>query len=317
MNQEKGSWYLLTAIILGIGLGVLYSWMIFPAEYVDTPPLSLRNDFKDRYRSVIAAAYEATGDLQRANARLALLQDDDPSLALVVQAQRYLAEGDDYANAQALANLASALGQAPTPLPTQPDNTPTDVSTNTPELPDPPTPSPSPTSTVSPTSNFVEVLTSTLTITPTQEGTSGPTPTPTISRTPRPTSTPTRTYTPTPTRTPTSTLAPPFVLDNRVEVCNLIIGEPQLQIFVANSAGVGIPGVEIVVAWDGGEDHFFTGLKPDIDIGYADFVMTPEVLYSLRVGDGAKVISDLMTPPCTNDEGDHYWGSVRLVFSHP
>jgi len=317
MNQERGSWYLLTAIVFGIGLGLLYSWIISPAEYVDTPPLSLRVDFKDTYRSVIAAAYEATGDLQRAQARLVLLQDEDPAIALVVQAQRILAEGEDAANAQALANLASALGQGPTPLPSQPDHTPTDTDTDTPEIPDTHTPTPSSTPSLSPTSPIVEVLTPTLTLTPTQEGTPGPSPTPTITRTPRPTPTPTRTHSPTPSRTPSATLAPPFVLDNRVEVCNPNIGEPQLQIFVANSAGIGVPGVEIIVTWDGGEDHFFTGLKPDIDTGYADFVMTPEVLYSIRVGDGAKVISDLMAPPCINDEGESYWGSIRLVFSHP
>lgn len=319
MNDERGSWYLLTALIFGIGLGLVYSWVISPAEFIDTPPFSLRDDFKDRYRVVIADAYAATGNIQRAQARLALLGDDDPSLVLVAQAQRYLAEGNDSQDSQALASLASALGQAPTPLPTQPEFTPTEIPSDTPTVTDSPTPRPSVTPTPSATrtpSPTPEVV-FTATTSPAREVTTGPTPTPTISRTPRPSRTPTQTFTPTPSRTPTATLAPPFVLDNQVLVCNPVIGEPQLQIFVSNAAGVGISGVEITVIWDDGEEHFFTGLKPDIDIGYADFVMTPSVTYTLQVADGGQLISNLAAPECSDNSNDSYWGSWRLIFSHP
>jgi hypothetical protein len=106
------------------------------------------------------------------------------------------------------------------------------------------------------------------------------------------------------------------VLDNLVEVCNPLLPEPQIQVFVANAAGVGIPGVEIIITWNSREEHFFTGLKPDIDIGYADFVMEPEVLYVLQVAEGGQLISDLTAPQCTDDD-DVFWGSLRLIFSHP
>ena len=65
------------------------------------------------------------------------------------------------------------------------------------------------------------------------------------------------------------------------------------------------------------EEHFFTGLKPDIDTGYADFVMTPEVIYTLQVADGGQLIPSLTAPSCEDEGGDPYWGSLRLVFSHP
>lgn len=317
MNDDRGSWYLLTALIIGIVLGLLYSWAISPAEYIDTPPFSLQAGYKDRYRAVIAVAYDTTGDLQRSLARLNLLRDEDPAVVLVAQAQRYLAEGDRVRDAQALANLASALGQAPTPLPTRPENTSTPVHTNTatlaPILTDSPTAEPSPTQTASP---FPEIS-FTPTITPTKESATGPTRTPTISRTPRPTLPPSETPTQTPSLTPTATLAPPFVLDNQVLVCNPAIGEPQLQVFVSNAAGVGIPGVEIIVTWNSGEDHFFTGLKTDIDIGYADFNMTPGVTYTLQVARGGQLISNLAAPECADEGKGPYWGSWRLVFSHP
>ena len=34
------------------------------------------------------------------------------------------------------------------------------------------------------------------------------------------------------------------------------------------------PSVELVVTWDEGEDHFFTGLQPELGLGYGDFLMT-------------------------------------------
>jgi hypothetical protein len=100
-------------------------------------------------------------------------------------------------------------------------------------------------------------------------------------------------------------------------VCNPAIGEPQLQVFVSNAAGVGIPGVEVIVTWNSGEDHFYTGLKPDIDIGYADFSMTPGINYTLQVAEGGQLITNLTAPECADEGEGHYRGSWRLVFSHP
>jgi hypothetical protein len=309
MNEERGSWYLLTAIILGLGLGLFYAWVINPAEFVDTPPDSLRTDYKDQYRAVIAAAYEATGDLQRAQARLFLLGEAEPAIALVAQAQRYLAGGGNPLEAQAIAQLAAALGQAPTPLPTDIPPTATFIPAETETL------SPTPTQTASrtPTAEITpgEEITTTLTITSTI------TPTPRATRTPRPTETATPSPTPLPTDTPTPTLAPPYVLENQILVCNPALGEPQIQVFVSNAAGIGVSGVEIIITWEGREEHFFTGLKPDIDIGYADYVMTSEVSYTLQVADGGQLIPNLNAPECTEGSDQPYDGSWRLIFSHP
>jgi hypothetical protein len=296
---------------------LLYSWVISPAEYIDTPPFSLREDYKDQYRVLIAEAYNATGDLQRAQARLNLLRDENPTEVLVAQAQQYLAEGEYVQDAQALANLASALGQAPTPLPTRIENTPTPLATQTstllPSVTGSPTEALSSTSTPSPSPE----ISLTATVTPTRESATGPTRTPTITTSPRATRLPTETPSITPSRTPSPTLAPPFVLENQVLVCNPLIGEPQLQVFVSNAAGIGIPGVEIVVSWSAGEEHFYTGLKPDVDIGYADFTMDPEIAYTLQVAEGGQLISNLSAPVCDDNSDESYLGSWRLVFAHP
>ncbi|MFC1996014.1 hypothetical protein ACFLXI_00215 [Chloroflexota bacterium] len=310
MKETRGSWYLLTGLVFGIVLGLLYSWIISPIEYVDTTPNTLRSDYQDAYRLAIAMAFQSTGDLARAQARLDLLADDEPALVLAEQAQRHLGEGGTADQAQALANLAAFLGQAPIPFTASP--VPTDTQS-------PPTETPtltlSPTATDTATPEFTPTSTHTITPTITLTPTIGPTKTPT--RTPRATNTPAPTRTPLATRTATPTLSPPFVLDKQIQVCNPNLLEPQIQIFINDAAGQGVPGVKITVTWEDGQESLFTGLKPDIDIGYADYVMTPEVIYTLQVSGGGQIIPDLFAPECEDDDSQRYWGSWRLIFKHP
>jgi hypothetical protein len=56
-----------------------------------------------------------------------------------------------------------------------------------------------------------------------------------------------------------------------------------LRIYVRDRLGVGLPGVEIAIDWPGGEDRLFTGFKPDIDPGYADFQMEPDERYQIKL----------------------------------
>ena len=64
MNRDqRGPWYLLTGLVLGVALGLVYAWVLAPVKYVDTVPDMLREDYKAQYRALVAAAYMATGDL--------------------------------------------------------------------------------------------------------------------------------------------------------------------------------------------------------------------------------------------------------------
>jgi hypothetical protein len=78
-----------------------------------------------------------------------------------------------------------------------------------------------------------------------------------------------------------------------------------------------VPGVQILVIWDAGQDTFYTGLKSDLGLGYADFLMTEGVLYSLQLGDSGLPVGDLSTFECETEDGGSFLGSWLLKFQQP
>lgn len=146
-----------------------------------------------------------------------------------------------------------------------------------------------------------------------------PTPGPTTagpeaSDTPAP---PSPTPTPTRTRAPSATPGAPFQLAERQQVCDPLLAEPLIQVQVSDAAGSGVPGVEVLVIWDEGQDRFFTGLKPELGLGYADFTMAEGVTYSLQLSAAGEPVTGLATFECTDEEGAAYLGSWLLVFEQP
>lgn len=263
--MKRGGWLpLLVGFALGLMVGLYYSWIVNPVEYVDTAPTSLRENFKSDYMALIASAYAYSGDLVRAKARLSLFPDPNPAITLSQQAQKRLAMGRPQSETQALALLAAALGDRPPPL----ASTPSQVSVTL--------PSPA-----------------------------------------EPTLTPTLTPLPPPTRTPTATPGAPFELLDREKVCDPDLHAPLIQVEVINSAGRPVPGVEVRVVWDTGQDHFFTGLKPELGLGYGDFAMNEEVIYTLKLTKSETLITGLMIEDCVGDEGDLYPCSWLLTFQQP
>ena len=72
------------------------------------------------------------------------------------------------------------------------------------------------------------------------------------------------------------------------------------------------PNVELLVRWEGQDEHFFTGLKPERGIGYADFDMQEGQLYELViVGAESDVAQGLVTTGC-EDQGQ--LASFNIVF---
>ncbi len=265
-EEKQSSWFLLTGLVLGLLLGLAYTWWANPVKYNDTAPATLKETYKNQYRSMIAQVYAETGNLPRAKSRLALLRDENPILELGAQAQRILAQGGPEAEARALALLAAALQTAQTPTPGQPSANHTSTAT----------------------------VTETPLVLPTQ-------------------TLPAATATPQPSPTPTERVS--FELESQELLCDSSLEKPMLYIFVYDSAGLPVPGVTLRISWMSNEEQFFTGLKPQISPGFADYELSTEETYALTVADGSPIL-DLKAQECT-DEETLYWGGWTLIFQTP
>lgn len=284
---------IIITLLLGLGLGLAYSWIFSPLHVVDASPIALRADFKDAYRSAIAASYGATNNLARAQARLALLGDSNSLDALNSQAQRLIASGE-FAQADQVVALAIALenGTTVVAVPTvtsTADNTVAIVKEVTATLPPPPPDLPF---------QFTETPQSTdPQIIETQ---------PVIN-----------TATPRPTRTLIPTVGAPFTLIAQDTVCDATLPDGLLQVLVFNSNRRQIAGAKIIITWNSGEEQFFTGLKPEISHGYADYTMSPNIAYTVRLASGSDIASELTAPTCQTPSGETFIGGIKLTFQQP
>jgi len=102
--------------------------------------------------------------------------------------------------------------------------------------------------------------------------------------------TPQVTSTPAPTPTP----APIFRLLERTALCAEPGAPGKIAVWVQDTEGTELAGVEVVASWPAGEDRFFTGLRPDKGAGYADFEMSPGIEYAVSLGQyGSEVAEGL------------------------
>jgi len=46
-------------------------------------------------------------------------------------------------------------------------------------------------------------------------------------------------------------------------VCDASLSPPLIQVEALDAQGAPVPGAEVLIVWDEGQDHFFTGLKPE------------------------------------------------------
>lgn len=248
--ERRPPLYLLTGVVLGLMSGLLIAW-IFPAVHVGVSPASLGDEYKDQYRLTVALAYAATGDIGRAQARLALLEDGDPVRALATQAQLALANSATQREARALASLASDLD---TLLDSQQA---TAAAVNTPN--------------------------------PDQQGE--------IS---------------TPIQHPAEGAV--YFVDNQELLCESSQTPPMVKLFVFDANHNAQAGVEITITWAGNEEIFFTGEKPEFGPGYAEFILEPNVVYTLAV-QGTELIGGLKAAACETDEGEPAWGAWLFLFN--
>jgi protocatechuate 3,4-dioxygenase beta subunit len=283
MNEKRGPFYLLTGLIIGAVVGVLATRLLLPVRYTDTEPSTLRTDQREVYRNLVSRAYLAEADVNRARSRLNLLKDTAMVEELIAQAQNALASTDQQANARAMALLAAALsktGIQVTPLPGVVTPLVMTEATSTPGA-------------------VVKTITPTAAASQT-----------TI------TSTPANTASLRATATPQPTQGSPYQMVSKEDVC-LPGAAPLMRIHVQDSQGNPVMGVKIEITLvNSAPAYFFTGLYPEIDNGYADYLMISSTLYSLRVGEGGQLVTGLQAPVCTAD-GSSYTGGLKLVFKQP
>lgn len=269
--MRRDGWlpFALSFIIALIG-GLIYAWQIDPMEYVETAPHTLRSDFKADYMALIAASYASSQDILRAQARLNLFSESDPATILAALAQQRLAEGRPESEARALALLASALGEQPTPFVRTPGALETALASNPSSTPD------------------IQI--------PLQ-----------ASRTPS--------FSLIPSTTPTPEYAGGFELISMDKVCDPDLAQPLLQAVVLDALRHPLPGREVLVIWDTGQDHFFTGLKPELGLAYGDFTMTEGVTYAVQIVGSTELVTGLSTEDCMDNGDDVYPGSWLLTFA--
>ena len=290
--MKRIPWDILIALLIGLGLGLAYSWLISPSGITNTNPTALRSDFKDQYRAMIAASFLADNNLPRAESRLALFNDPRTVDTLNSQAQRMIASGE-FTTADQLAALASALnnGYAEVPVPTPTAKATNASSNNDPTITLPPPPEELPFQ-ITETPQALDL--------PTSE---------------------TQTVIINPTARPTRTLIPtagvPFALATQETVCDSTLPDGLLQVMIFNTSHRQVAGAKIIISWDIGEEDFFTGLKPEIGNGYADYIMTPSITYSLRLAAGSDVVSELTVPTCQTPSGETFLGGIKLTFQQP
>ncbi|HUM25568.1 MAG TPA: hypothetical protein PKN81_05015, partial [Anaerolineales bacterium] len=260
--------YIVLALLTGLGLGLAYSWLLSPVTYVDATPAMLRADFKDQYRIVVAASYASSHDLARARARLQLLGDVDPVGQLSALAQNMVAGNASLEQVQPIAQLATDLQQGFSSSPVT--DTPFVVVVNTPTEMD----TPSAESLATETQIVLEEET--------------PIPTLEFDQTPLAPIV-TSTFVPRPTFTPVPVSGDVFNLVGQDTVCDPGLQPGLLQFIIMDSRRRQVAGIEIIVSWSEKEDRFFTGFKPELGDGYADFVMQPDVIYSVHVVEGGAI----------------------------
>jgi hypothetical protein len=279
MNEDRWIFYALAvATVLGLVFSLSYAWLINPIELTNTTPDILRSDYMHEWIRLAALGYAADGDLERAEMRLASVPRTEIQAALSTLIENYVAQGRPAPTIRSLSHLADELGIYTPAM---------DAYLSAP-APATPLPAPSPTPQV------------------TSPSTSTPTPIPPPTHSPLPTPVPS-----------------PYRVVSRTLVCDG--GASQLQVLVRAVSPeeeseeeeqppepTSLPGIVLWLTWPNGASRAVTGLRPEIDPGYADFDLEPGTLYALSVDEpNAPILSGLEVETCADGEGS--LGTWRVI----
>lgn len=278
----SGGWgsaagWVLLGLVLGLMAGLWYAWMVEPVVFVEVSPARFSERYQDEYIFLVSQSYAASGNWPQAEQRLAAL--DDPAIGQTVAnlLERYVREQEPAGVIRNLALVARQMG-VETQAVALFAPTPLHDSTATPTT----MPTVAPTPTIMPTASPTPAATSTVAPTPTSTAVVSPTP------------------------------QPNYRLLSQERLCLADVAAPRIEVVTQDALLDPLPGVEVLVSWDGGADRFFTGFKPDEGPGYGDFTMSQDVSYTVVLAEGSEAVSGLRIEPC--DSG--LAGGWRLTFQN-
>ena len=280
------SWFaLVVGLALGVGGGLYYAWVINPVEERNIAPWQLREEDHIAYLSAIMLQYSFDGDLQRTITRLLDLrmETNDP-IQQVADIACDLARSGYVDDNTGLRNLRSMMlfyqnqgksGCADGLIALDPMTTDDDS----------------------------QVL-----VLPTS------TPVPDPSKTP----TPGGTEQPAPTErpfAPTNAPARRFNLISGLQTFCSAELPGIIEVRIRDFDSQELPGLPIRVTWNGGESTFYTGLKSERGVGYADFQMEAGFSYTIEMpGLSEPVSTPIVASDCNLEGGGQSVTSYRLVF---
>jgi len=100
---------IITALAIGIAIGLLYGWVISPVEYTDATPNILRNDYRVDYVLMVAEAYQADIDPETAARSLAILGSESPAIITSSALEYANRNGFSQTEITTLQNLLTAM----------------------------------------------------------------------------------------------------------------------------------------------------------------------------------------------------------------
>jgi hypothetical protein len=104
MISNRSRWFFIVlALISGIGIGLTYGWVIDPVDFFDLTPDTLKEDYKADYVLMTAEAYRVEQDPGLAARRLAIFGTKSPSAIA--------ADGLEYARANGFSDSDVVLIQ--------------------------------------------------------------------------------------------------------------------------------------------------------------------------------------------------------------
>jgi len=271
----------LLGLILGIGGGLVWAWMIDPRVEFNTEPWQLQAQDRANYIVGVALSYSYDGDLNRAIERLlALRSKGDPiqevaDTACQLATTGYVDSSSGLRAIRAMMTFYQLQGRASC------------ADTLIPAV-DQPTP-------------MIEI----------EVGT--PTPPPPATKTPTPESVMRPTSTPQPAPPPTTVARSSYTIAVIRTYCDSELSG-LIEVRVQDSGGDGIPGQPIRVRWDNGENTFYSGLKSERGPDYADFQMEAGKNYTVEMPGQSDPTQTLEASPCTTNNGAAAITSYQIFF---